>query len=744
MVDTPDYAAHISHPAQWGLTPGRHCLEGWFVAKPGRLFHDLRFWVDDACHLGVLGYPRPDLEAQFGPGPDRLFSGFQIEFTVWPGASRVRLEALTDDYRWIEVWRSDLLVLGAPVTAPRPVVPGLALPRIYEAILKEHAARPLVPVEELADRHIAASAAFTMIRHPAEPFHGFIDHPAIVAPSQFDRVTLDGWLFHPSQRIVRLIGSAGGGSYSHIEHGGPRPDVGARFPSLPLAASSQFFGHADCDARAPNPMLVRTWAELEDRSLHLVFARRFYRRSTTEAEAFWPPADRKLFARVTRAIHDACTRHRVDPPTGLEGSRALHLAEKAFLDRPRYATPRRPRRERPADPAHPRILLITHNLQLEGAPLFLAEYAAWMRREAGCAVTVLSGAEGPLRARYEALGVEVRLTDARPLAAPDSPAKFQAALRALASSVADVPCDIVVANTLVCFWGILLAAALRRPSLLYIHESATVPRFFFEKLPDRCLGLVDAALNLADQVCFLTPTTRACYELHHRSDNFRLVRSWIQLSAIRAFRAAHARAALRRKHGIPADALVIALIGTVVERKGQQVFARAAGLLRHRHPDLYARSVFLMVGGRPTKFQTGLERDLAWTGLAERVRIVGETHDVYDYYGLADLFVCASFEESFPRVVLEAMAFELPVVSTDVHGIPEIVRDGVEALLVPAGSPSALADAIASALRDPAATSARAARALARVEERFAYEKVLPAHVDLLRGTAGDTAVTGS
>ena len=154
--------------------------------------------------------------------------------------------------------------------------------------------------------------------------------------------------------------------------------------------------------------------------------------------------------------------------------------------------------------------------------------------------------------------------------------------------------------------------------------------------------------------------------------------------------------------------------------------------MRRRHPDSFARSLYLLVGGRDTDFQRSLIQDTAWAGLTN-VRIIEETSAVYDYYAMADVFVCTSFEESFPRVLLEAMAFGVPIVSTDVHGIPEIVRHGTEALLVRAGSPSALADALAEVQANPAAAAARATRASARVEKLFAHDQVLPQHVALLR-----------
>jgi glycosyltransferase involved in cell wall biosynthesis len=142
--------------------------------------------------------------------------------------------------------------------------------------------------------------------------------------------------------------------------------------------------------------------------------------------------------------------------------------------------------------------------------------------------------------------------------------------------------------------------------------------------------------------------------------------------------------------------------------------------------------VFLMIGARDTPYDRDLADFLA--GLNRpNLRLVPETGEVYPYYGAADLFVCSSYEESFPRVVLEAMAFAVPIVSTEVHGIPEMVREAQEARLVPAGDSAALAAALRELLAAPAAGQALAARARERVGTEFASAVVLPRHVALAR-----------
>src|SRR5882757_5334035 len=105
MIETDDYIVLVESPAQWGLEPGRHWMSGWFVAKPGRVYHDIRAWVDEVCYLGILGLPRRDLHAKFNYGLNSLLSEFFIEFDAWPGASRIRLEVLDDNYRSSVDWR---------------------------------------------------------------------------------------------------------------------------------------------------------------------------------------------------------------------------------------------------------------------------------------------------------------------------------------------------------------------------------------------------------------------------------------------------------------------------------------------------------------------------------------------------------------------------------------------------------------------------------------------------------------
>jgi len=385
----------------------------------------------------------------------------------------------------------------------------------------------------------------------------------------------------------------------------------------------------------------------------------------------------------------------------------------------------RPERARPLE-----VLLLTHNLNLEGAPLFLLEYATHLVRAQGWRVTILAGQDGPLRANYAQLGAEVVLVDEAALLQSATEETFHQRLGEISGRVDWDHVDLVVANTLLCFWGVLLARRADRPSLLYIHESTSVFRAFETKLPLAMHHLVHEALQQGTRTLFLCEATRRYYADDDRG-NFTLVPSWIDLAQVQAFRTAHDRAALRRKHGLRDDEVLVANIGTVCERKGQHIFLRAiAHFNRHYRGTVPVR--FLLVGARPGIYLELIERDLAALGLTN-VTLVPETREAFDFFAAADAFVCTSFEESFPRVVMEAMAFRTPIVSSDVHGIPQLIGQRQDGYLVPPGNAVALARMMLTCLAKERSGKSLAPAAHSKVRRFHDAALVLPRHADLAR-----------
>jgi glycosyltransferase involved in cell wall biosynthesis len=120
----------------------------------------------------------------------------------------------------------------------------------------------------------------------------------------------------------------------------------------------------------------------------------------------------------------------------------------------------------------------------------------------------------------------------------------------------------------------------------------------------------------------------------------------------------------------------------------------------------------------------------------DNVVFLPETGEVQDFYRLADIFVCTSFEESFPRVLLESAAHRLPIVSTNVNGIAEMLAPD-EAWLVPPGDRYQLAEAVKSALAAHfAGDRSRAGKARAAVVRKYSEANSLPVHAALARAVA--------
>jgi glycosyltransferase involved in cell wall biosynthesis len=97
-----------------------------------------------------------------------------------------------------------------------------------------------------------------------------------------------------------------------------------------------------------------------------------------------------------------------------------------------------------------------------------------------------------------------------------------------------------------------------------------------------------------------------------------------------------------------------------------------------------------------------------------------------------DVVVLSSRTEGTPMVLLEAMGAGVPIVATRVGGVPDMLNDD-EALLVNPEDPRALAEAIRTALADPAASATRAARARARIDAEFSNKAWLERHIALYR-----------
>lgn len=139
-------------------------------------------------------------------------------------------------------------------------------------------------------------------------------------------------------------------------------------------------------------------------------------------------------------------------------------------------------------------------------------------------------------------------------------------------------------------------------------------------------------------------------------------------------------------------------VGALLERKGIFVLLESAKLLR-RYMDNF---VLTYVGTGP--FAGELAQRVANADLAGQVELKGGIYvesELLREFDAADVFVFPTYAEGFPRVIFEAMARGLPVISTRVSGIPGVLKEGQDALLVSPGSPNEVAEAVLKVVCDP-------------------------------------------
>ncbi|HEY5192258.1 MAG TPA: glycosyltransferase [Solirubrobacteraceae bacterium] len=170
---------------------------------------------------------------------------------------------------------------------------------------------------------------------------------------------------------------------------------------------------------------------------------------------------------------------------------------------------------------------------------------------------------------------------------------------------------------------------------------------------------------------------------------------------------------IRAELGIESGAPVIGAVGVHRPQKALHVLLRAAAILAEEWPSLQV----LMVGDGPER--VALERLAGELRVVDTVRFLGSRSDVSDILRALDVAVCCSDFEGSPLAVMEYMDAALPVVATEVGGVPDLIEPDVHGLLVPPRNPSALAHAIAELLRDPARARSMGARGQERRRAEF-------------------------
>ncbi len=384
----------------------------------------------------------------------------------------------------------------------------------------------------------------------------------------------------------------------------------------------------------------------------------------------------------------------------------------------------------------PRVLMVIANLDRAGAQIGVAALAVELRL-LGCFTALCAFRDGPLREELERNHIPVHiLADRR--ATVLVPSRFASEMRRIRRALV----DIVKQHRI----NIVQTHLLRTLDFLVLtlKKEKTVRQIYWvfhnvrwqlkpDDLPTNAwlLGPKRAAVrtlyrSLASQASGLIAVSEQVgntlkHDLGPLQNRIRVIPNGIDISR---FGNGGDRATIRRALGLPDDAVIGMCTARLARQKGHSWFITAANPVLTRFPKLH----FVLVGDGPLRKE--MTEQVRGTGLEGRVLLLGERTDVSELLAGSDLFVLPSLWEGMSLALLEAMASGLPVIATDVSGTRQVIRDGVDGLLVTPQDRGALQTALIELLTNPVRAKGLGQAARARVES-FTIEKRARAYLDL-------------
>jgi glycosyltransferase involved in cell wall biosynthesis len=249
-----------------------------------------------------------------------------------------------------------------------------------------------------------------------------------------------------------------------------------------------------------------------------------------------------------------------------------------------------------------------------------------------------------------------------------------------------------------------------------------------------CVALERAAASVTDKLIVVSERSRrqGLEAGIGRERQYELVHSGIDVEHYRSGgeRGADVRGAL----GFGPEHVVVGTVSCLKPQKAPLDFVRAAAAAHARNDQLR----FFIAGDG--ELRADVERLVQELGLVGVLHLLGWRRDVPELLRAMDVFLLTSRFEGLPRAVLQAMAAGVPVIATDVDGIPEVVEHRRTGLLVPAGRPDLAAQGLVELALDRRLRAEYARRGRARLDSRFDIQSMVRRldglYLSLLEGTS--------
>ena len=373
-----------------------------------------------------------------------------------------------------------------------------------------------------------------------------------------------------------------------------------------------------------------------------------------------------------------------------------------------------------------RVLYLIVDLTVGGAEDHLLSLARNLDRTRFLPVVCCIGRKGPIGAEIEAAGI--RVEELGKLRKGGFDREIVSRLRALIrrERIDLVHSHMYHAN----LYGRLAAFREGVPAVISVHNTYVRPK------------ILRRVLNrwLARRTPFILAGSEAIRDDIARYDRvppgkIRVVPYGVD---VEKFDSVLSREEARGKLGLPGDRFLVGTVGRLEEQKGQKYLIDAAGRLSRD-----GRKVTLLIVGSGRE-EDRLRDQAVREGIGDAVLFLGTRRDLPELFRAMDLFAFPSLWEGFPIALLSAMAAGLPVIVTPVGGVPEVVEDGINGLVVPAGDPVALAEAIWKAHENPVGTSGLGTAAAATIRDRYSHRTTARRIMEIYEQVLGPDAGKGS
>ena len=327
-------------------------------------------------------------------------------------------------------------------------------------------------------------------------------------------------------------------------------------------------------------------------------------------------------------------------------------------------------------------------------------------------VCALQSKEGNLMANeIRSLGVPVECLDIKHLRDWDAVPRLVRYLKGIDADL--VHTQLEAANIL----GNISSKLLHLPSVCTVHVMPSLDVKTKTKLHQRVEWF--ALRHFCNHVLAVSEEARQYHIYISRTpaEQVTTLYNGIDLSTFLNFDRARERAAVRAELRIPPDASVLVTVAVLRPQKGIQFMIRALPAILASNPKAY----YLVVGDGPHR--EALLEEARKAGVEKQVIFAGMRKDVSRMLAAADIFVLPTLTEALPTVLAEAMAARLPIVATSVGGIPEMIVNRLNGLLVEPEDLNGLARASNHLLTYPEKRADMAAEGWKVVNQKFSIER---------------------